>query len=62
MSRIHFLKLLNMPRKRSQNQEQVDKKDPYMIWWWDLADRDFEIIMINMVNEIEEKDKNILRH
>lgn len=28
-----------------------------MIWWLDFAEKNFEIIMINMLNETEEKDK-----
>lgn len=46
-------KLLSMPMKESFNQYSKDKEDLYMSWWLDLGDKNLEIIMINMSNELE---------
>lgn len=46
-----------MSRKGSYKQNSRDYTDLYVIWWLDLADNNFEITMINMFNEIEEKEK-----
>lgn len=46
-----------MPRKGSYKQNLRDEKDLYMTWWLCLADNNFGMTMINMLNEMEEKEK-----
>lgn len=35
------------------NQYSRDKEDFYMSWWLDSTDKNLEIIMINVFNELE---------